>query len=197
MIKDQNILAIDEHLQKFLIILDEEVRKSFEEVMLQYQTSEERWNAFLSHHDLLFQRQQLPKSMKHIREEIKLQYTYPRLDINVTKGLNHLLKAPFSMHPKTGKISIPFNPKLVDKFDPVSAPNINMIVDEINIFDAKTKEQEKMIDDKKLEEGTVNTKRIKDYKKTSLLKPINTFEEFLRGIEKSKNIKKKAENMEF
>lgn len=72
-------------------------------------------------------------------EEIMLRYAYPRLDVNVSTGLNHLLKAPFCVHPKSGKVCVPFNPKTVDKFDPSSIPTLSQLVDEVRVFDEKEK----------------------------------------------------------
>jgi DNA primase catalytic subunit len=70
---------------------------------------------------------QLKRRFQFILEEIMLQYAYPRLDINVTKGLNHLLKSPFCVHPKTGKICVPFHPRAADKFDPCSVPTVRWV----------------------------------------------------------------------
>lgn len=56
-------------------------------------------------------------------------------------------------------------------------------MDEINAYDKKTNEQEKNL----METGGVATQisKIKDYKKTSLLKVVNIFEEFLRNLERA------------
>ena len=48
-----------------------------------------------------FQSEDPPFNIKYLKEEVMLQYCYPRLDVNVSKGVNHLLKSPFCVHPKT------------------------------------------------------------------------------------------------
>lgn len=48
---EQDFLGSDERLQKFLAILDEGIRLDFEKVLRQYNTSAERWKAFLDHYN--------------------------------------------------------------------------------------------------------------------------------------------------
>jgi len=72
-----------------------------------------------------------PKNL-NILEDIIIQYTYPRLDAEVSKHRNHLLKAPFCVHPKTGRVCVPLDLESIDKFDPESVPTLGQLLQELD-----------------------------------------------------------------
>ena len=105
-----------------------------------------------------------------------IQYAYPRLDIHVTLGMNHLLKAPFCIHPSTGKIGVPIDVKDIEEFDPFTIPNVTELMEEIDKFDAKSMQQGMSIQE---------LKNIKDITKTSLNKYLHIFQDFISSLQES------------
>ncbi|QRW06470.1 DNA primase small subunit [Ceratobasidium sp. AG-Ba] len=71
-------------------------------------------------------------TLKAAVEDVILQYTYPRIDTEVSKHRNHLLKAPFCVHPGTGKVCVPVDPARVDDFDPETVPSVGQLLQELN-----------------------------------------------------------------
>eukprot|EP00768_Dysnectes_brevis_P004473 gnl/Dysnectes_brevis/3225_a4032_593.p2 GENE.gnl/Dysnectes_brevis/3225_a4032_593~~gnl/Dysnectes_brevis/3225_a4032_593.p2 ORF type:complete len:168 (-),score=86.84 gnl/Dysnectes_brevis/3225_a4032_593:619-1122(-) len=72
---------------------------------------------------------------------LELLHTYPRLDVEVTRGMNHLLKAPFCVHPKTQKLCLPIDPEhiIMNVFEGIDELLLTEQTDgEVRAFDLDT-----------------------------------------------------------
>ncbi|PVU96463.1 hypothetical protein BB559_002383 [Furculomyces boomerangus] len=145
-------------------------------------------------------------SSNTVLSEIILQFTYPRLDENVSTHLNHLLKSPFCIHPKTGKVCVPIAAHEFDKFDPMRVPTVQQLLNEVDSYDASISLEKKIVSDSansqkehkdssvigEGKEEIMQTEQvmssnsaqdsIPDVEKTSLKKYIRSFETFVNRI---------------
>ena len=93
--------------QVLALIPDEDIREDLAGNMSTKKNSIERWNMMNEYITSYLNKKRTtkyPKTTSNILYEIMIQFAYPRLDIAVSKGLNHLLKSPFCVHPKTGNV---------------------------------------------------------------------------------------------
>ena len=65
-------------------------------------------------------------------KDFKLNILYPRLDINVSTHINHLLKSPFCIHPKTGLVAVPLSGDDILHFKIDDIPRLDKLVDDYN-----------------------------------------------------------------
>ncbi|KAF8322188.1 putative DNA primase small subunit [Clavulina sp. PMI_390] len=95
-------------------------------------SSSEKWKDLRSEGKKMSKEIRRKEFLQIAMEDIILQYMYPRLDMEVTKKRNHLLKAPFCVHPDTGNICVPIDPAKVHEFDPHGVPTIHQLIEELN-----------------------------------------------------------------
>jgi len=62
--------------------------------------------------------------------DFKLNILYPRLDINVSTHINHLLKSPFCIHPKTGLVAVPLSEEDILNFKMDDIPRLDQLVND-------------------------------------------------------------------
>eukprot|EP00268_Persea_americana_P056814 TRINITY_DN6751_c0_g1_i4.p1 TRINITY_DN6751_c0_g1~~TRINITY_DN6751_c0_g1_i4.p1 ORF type:complete len:413 (-),score=70.75 TRINITY_DN6751_c0_g1_i4:299-1537(-) len=134
----QKLLSIEERFQKILdLIPDEDIAAELQSRWQENRRSSiskedvnaVRWEQ-LKH--LVQSPKQKALGVRRCVEEIVFSYTYPRLDMEVSKHMNHLLKAPFCVHPKTGRVCIPIDPEHCDDFDPTAVPTLSELLEELN-----------------------------------------------------------------
>jgi DNA primase small subunit len=83
--------------------------------------------------------------------------------LQVSKHMNHLLKAPFCVHPKTGRVCVPIDPQKCETFDPTTVPTLSQLLNELNENEAK-------------HSSINNGSKTRDLEKTSLGRAVHFFQ---------------------
>ncbi|CAG9327772.1 unnamed protein product [Blepharisma stoltei] len=143
-VKDQKLFENQERLDECVKIINSQLGTTLK--FAAKGTSEETWAEILDFINSQLDQQKIDE----IKNKIYFSYLYPRLDIYVSMEISNLLKSPFSVHPKTGNISIPFLVELAEEFRVDKVPNLvglNAGVDDLaphikvlNIISDKLKE---------------------------------------------------------
>ncbi|CAD8105581.1 unnamed protein product [Paramecium sonneborni] len=137
---DQNSLKIDTVKKKILTILKQAkiLNSKLENIIKESNDSVQIWETICS---------QDSERLDIAKLQIILMCLYPRLDAHVSTTINHLLKGPFSIHPKTQRVCVPFNLKNSSQFNPLDAPTLPNIIKELAQIpdDQKKRESDKYV----------------------------------------------------
>jgi DNA primase small subunit len=132
--ENHDLLLDEQGAPTFLQVLDRYKPGSSKAVLAVWAKSDElaassyRWKLFDAWCGEGYERPEL-------RKAVIFHFSYPRLDIQVSKQWNHLLKAPMTIHPSTGMICVPITAKPITSktgFNPTTAPRIHEIQQEID-----------------------------------------------------------------
>lgn len=146
------------------------------------------------------------RALKDARVDIVLEYTYPRLDAEVSKKMIHLLKSPFVIHPGTGRVCVPIDGQNPERFDPLSVPTVTELLSDIDDYDSKHPISSNSGSGMEAngEKSSVPDRKIQDYEKTRLKPYVDYFRAFIANLNKEERSAKRergeegpADSMEF
>ncbi|CAO3689593.1 unnamed protein product [Rhizopus stolonifer] len=183
LLNNMKILDTVEGRQKVLEIIPdgsskEKIVKMWEEDP--YSSAQEKWEYL---NETIEKGESKKRFKDHVARDIVFQYTYPRLDVKVSTNINHLLKSPFCVHPKTLKVCVPIKPEECENFDPLNVPTLPSLNAEIHAYNNSENAD----------------KSISDYKKTSLAPYVDYFDKYAKSIVMQTKLDKREESsqMEF
>lgn len=138
-IGEHNLLSQEKHRKKFLEYCPDINTRNRVEAKWTSQkdmNGEEMWKVWCEQYDLWLQQSRdkmgsYNNSNKLSKEALVFTYLYPRLDANVSTGINHLLKSPWCVHPKTGKICVPIDPTKPNEFQVSKVPTLTECINEL------------------------------------------------------------------
>ncbi|CAH2351844.1 DNA primase small subunit [[Candida] railenensis] len=177
----ENNTEIDKKLDELLSFLpekalQEELRKHWKSSSSNSLTKWEDINVFAKR---TLKSQLQVNMLNDAKKDVILYFMYPRLDMEVSKQVIHLLKSPFCIHPGTGNVCVPFDPlkSLVDNdedsdygFNPMTAPNLGQLQTEIENWTGNGST------------GSNSGVKTLDYEKTSLKPYVDYFAKFVNGL---------------
>ncbi|XP_065920696.1 DNA primase small subunit-like [Dysidea avara] len=176
LVKDQEYLSTPERWSKMLALLPGDIRNNLDKEFAEsQQDSLHRWGRICAECYKVSQKKKI--DVDH--NDIMIQFAYPRLDINVSKGLNHLLKSPFCVHPKTGRVCVPIDIDKADNFNPFEAPTISLLRSQVDeVYQASEDEASQASSAK-------NPRKVAE--STSLKPALDTFSKFVKQLSISNN----------
>lgn len=152
------------------------------------------------------------KALLEAKQDIVLEYTYPRLDAEVSKKLIHLLKSPFVVHPGTGRVCVPIDVRKVEQFNPLDVPTVSELLDEINAWDLEHANNPKhtnsgttgttMVDGEDSDHSDrsadrdATSRNVQDYEKTRLRPYVDYFRTFIASLNRDERASVKREREE-
>ena len=185
-IGEQQILSGEDDRQRLIeenlleMIPDPSIKERIKDLFSRQSDGWQKWGVLQSEIEKVKKNMHMKKSgvssslrrTANAVEDIVFAHIYPRLDIAVSRHMNHLLKAPFAIHPKTGRVCTPMDISNVEDFDPEAVPTIGLLFEEMEAIKGD------------VPRGT-------EWKHTSMKGPVGVFEAFLDGLSSENAARKK------
>lgn len=132
--QENGLMDHEEHVAKLLSFAPEPVRRVLTEAWQNAGdslSSGEKWAQFCGTIQDHLSNKGARDNANYVADAV-FYYAYPRLDIQVSKQWNHLLKSPFVVHPGTGNVCVPIDPTAFEEFDPEAVPTVQDVINDLN-----------------------------------------------------------------